>query len=60
MQRAARKSQTLVEAMASATAEPASTEVMALTDSKPSMCIVAQPQTACRQAPADHTPMAHR
>ena len=58
--RAARKSQTLVDAMANATAVPASTEVMALTDSKPSMCIVAQPQAAWRQAPSDHTPMAQR
>ena len=60
MQRAATKSQTLVEAMAKAAAEPFSTAVIAEAFSNPSMCTVAQPQMAWRQAPADHTPMDQR
>ncbi len=60
MQRAARNSHTLVEAIANAAADPLSTAVMAATDPYPSMWTVAQPQAACTQAPADHTPMAHR
>ena len=60
MQRAAMKSHTLVEAIASAAADPVSTAAMAPTLSNPWMCIVAQPQRAWRQAPADHTPIAQR
>ena len=60
IQRAATKSQTLVEAMARAAAEPFSTAVIAPAFSNPSMWTVAQPQMACRQAPADHTPMDQR
>ena len=60
MQRAAMKSHTLMLAIARAAAEPASTAAISLTDAYPSMCIVAQPQAAWRQAPADHTPIAQR
>ena len=46
MPRAARKSHTLTDAIASAAEEPVSTAFIASMDSYPSICIVAQPQSA--------------
>ena len=47
-------------AMASAVMEPASTAFRAAIESMPSICMVTQPQAACRQAPNDHTKIDHR
>ena len=60
MHLAARKSHTLVEAIARAAVDPAWTAVIAAALSYPSICTVSQPQMAWRQAPVDHTPMDHR
>ncbi len=60
MHLAARNSHTLVDAIANAAAEPVSNAAIVSTEAYPSMCIVAQPQAAWRQAPADQMPIAQR
>ena len=58
--RAARKSHTLTDDMAKAAAEPVLTARIVSTLSYPFIFIVAQPQSACAQAPSDHIPIAQR
>ena len=60
IRRQARNSHTLVEAMANARLEPASTARRASIEATPSRCMVTQPQMACRQAPVDQIKMAQR
>jgi len=55
-----RKRYTLMVAMLSAVAEPASTARSASTLASPSYFIVTQPQAACIHAPSDQTKMAQR
>ena len=57
---AATNSHTLVEAMASAAAEPVSIACIAAPSANPSILHVIHPHTACRQAPTDQIPIAHK